>query len=1135
MCLGVAIKSLTGSRRVIDILNRLGHSVCYQLVVEYETELANAIQDKGQLLPDGLIPASDLCTAVAYDNYDEICETLSGAGTLHDTVGICYQNSISQAQTTVTDKDISNIHQGISRLGLTRKSFVYKERNLEPYRKKPKISQYCYDVKSVPRPQELTLFEYRDYLWMMSMESRPTPMWTGWNSLITEDALPKQKVLYLENLTLPPTRNDVVLETMKMSQQIAKECGEDYMLVHYDLAIAKPALQIQAAESPRFDNLFIAFGPFHISLAFFRALGYLIDSSGGPEMLTESGLLATGSLNGFLSGNHYNRCKRLHPMLATALQILHFRFFLSLNGPISEELYRDLFKEKTPEAMKELEASPAYISFMQKYSEFADITLSGGHGATARFWMVYIKIVNLHLMFMRACKTNNLRLFTFILGQMRYLFFTCSRHNYARWMHRYYLNLANIDTSHPGLRNVLENGAFTVKRTGNSFSRTPADLTLEQTVNADQASRLTGITSFTTLATCRRRWLITRSARSAIIGALLVKAGLIASDDGLKDLKAYRIRKDNENMNELLDTITAHMNPFQMKTDDNLYCLSSGKSVPAEVKEDLLNCIERGKSWCEEFEKGCQLDPLRFEKPIPRRKVQNFASVSTKTSVKNNKKVVELKVTRDLFGRLVYLSITNNLDIKKVFEFPLTSVPLSLAHVDGSLNKTDKSKLIQRIERDVVSTDPVDPIDITLVDGMFLLHSLQNLPGTFGEIASLILLILCRLSTRVDMICDVYRTPSIKDLEHCVRSADDAAYSITGRDQRRPKEWQKALRSANFKTAFLKFLAQDWTENADKSTLAGHHIYLAVDEACHHYTVHQGSVFHEEVADLACSHEEADTRIVFHLSRLQLNNNPSIVVRCSDTDIFILLLFHISQLSHKPLVWMEVGLSSNNTRRFINVSQLVNHMGKEVVAALPGFHAYTGTDFTASFMGKGKMRPFDIMIKNEKFTNAFACLGRSDKVDDSIISDIEKFTCCIYSMPKLSSVNDVRMAVFERKYAPSKTASQPLDKIKGTNPSDMPPCLSSIVNKVKRANFIAYMWKNASVSNPSDLDPIDHGWLLKDNQYVINWYDGEQLPQSIANIICNEDNGELNNSMDEEDEEEVSLCSSDESDDDPDL
>ena len=74
------------------------------------------------------------------------------------------------------------------------------------------------------------------------------------------------------------------------------------------------------------------------------------------------------------------------------------------------------------------------------------------------------------------------------------------------------------------------------------------------------------------------------------------------------------------------------------------------------------------------------------------------------------------------------------------------------------------------------------------------------------------------------------------------------------------------------------------------------------------------------------------------------------------------------------------------------------------------------------------------------------------------------------------------------------------------------------------------MQKNVPVSNPSDLDPKDHGWLLKDNQYSINWYDGEQLPQSIVNIICKEGNGELNDNL----EEEASLCYFDKSDDDPD-
>ena len=98
---------------------------------------------------------------------------------------------------------------------------------------------------------------------MISLTLSPTPMWDGLNSLITDDPLPQQNVLYMENLTFPPTRLDVVLETMKISQKVASECDEGYMVVHYDLAVAKPALQIQATESPRF----IAFGPFHISLA----------------------------------------------------------------------------------------------------------------------------------------------------------------------------------------------------------------------------------------------------------------------------------------------------------------------------------------------------------------------------------------------------------------------------------------------------------------------------------------------------------------------------------------------------------------------------------------------------------------------------------------------------------------------------------------------------------------------------------------------------------------------------------------------------------------------------------------------------------------------------------------------------
>jgi hypothetical protein len=304
LCLGLGLKSLTGSRQVIDILNKFGHSIGYHTVESLETQLACVITEKHHASPDGIHQQSGLCTGISWDNYDENSETLSGGGTLHDTVGICYQNVMEP-----TEYDQSDHADEIPepRPANAKRSFTAKETVLEPYRKKPKIKTFQYETKEVPKPLKLTKFEYRDILWMINLSLGQTPMWTGWNSLFTEDPLPKQNVLYMENISFPPTRLDVVVETMKISQQVASECDEEYIVVHYDLAIAKPALQIQATESPRFDNIFIAFGPFHICLAYFGALGHFMENSGGPEILIESDVLASGSLNGFLSGRHYNR------------------------------------------------------------------------------------------------------------------------------------------------------------------------------------------------------------------------------------------------------------------------------------------------------------------------------------------------------------------------------------------------------------------------------------------------------------------------------------------------------------------------------------------------------------------------------------------------------------------------------------------------------------------------------------------------------------------------------------------------------------------------------------------------------------------------------------------------------------
>ena len=85
-------------------------------------------------------------------------------------------------------------------------------------------------------------------------------------------------------------------------------------------------MQIQKEESQVFDNIFIALGSFHIEMAYFRALGKIISESGGQFLLQECQV----SIKSFLPGLSYNNCRRLHEILATAFEIMHFKSFLDL-------------------------------------------------------------------------------------------------------------------------------------------------------------------------------------------------------------------------------------------------------------------------------------------------------------------------------------------------------------------------------------------------------------------------------------------------------------------------------------------------------------------------------------------------------------------------------------------------------------------------------------------------------------------------------------------------------------------------------------------------------------------------------------------------------------------------------------
>ena len=62
-------------------------------------------------------------------------------------------------------------------------------------------------------------------------------------------------------------------------------------------------------------------------MAFFSVIWKYISESGGTHLLAESGIIENGSLTYFLSGKSYKRSKRIHQLLALAMEIQHLNSF----------------------------------------------------------------------------------------------------------------------------------------------------------------------------------------------------------------------------------------------------------------------------------------------------------------------------------------------------------------------------------------------------------------------------------------------------------------------------------------------------------------------------------------------------------------------------------------------------------------------------------------------------------------------------------------------------------------------------------------------------------------------------------------------------------------------------------------
>ena len=235
----------------------------------------------------------------------------------------------------------------------------------------------------------------------------------------------------------------------------------------------------------------------------------------------------------------------------------------------------------------------------------------------------------------------------------------------------------------------------------------------------------------------------------------------------------------------LTDTLKSTCHPFAANNPNDLVNISTGKAASSETTSYLLSTFQSGNEARHKFERECLTDSTRFMKTFSRIDIKNI-----KRKTMESRKLNVAKGFRDIFARLLTLAARESkaIDLHHIVCYPITDVPLSLAHADGTPLKTEKAsltKLLESKQTSVLTNINLSSISCSIIDGGLILYEVlvQHTTSSYVDIATELLARVCSLQgMEIHLLLDKYKSPSI-DNERKLRCRTEEVFIITGPQQ----------------------------------------------------------------------------------------------------------------------------------------------------------------------------------------------------------------------------------------------------------------------------------------------------------------------------------------------------------------
>ena len=161
----------------------------------------------------------------------------------------------------------------------------------------------------------------KDFAWFLSRTKnspeddspQSVPAWRGFNALANKEDIPTKSVVgYCQLIDASPTELSTVYTLLKKSVEMAEQIGLDDTVVVLDQAIYAKALEVVWKQQEEFQSVVLRMVSFHVACVLMSVIGKRFGESGLRDLLIESRIIGSGSVNGVLEGKHYNRALRTH-------------------------------------------------------------------------------------------------------------------------------------------------------------------------------------------------------------------------------------------------------------------------------------------------------------------------------------------------------------------------------------------------------------------------------------------------------------------------------------------------------------------------------------------------------------------------------------------------------------------------------------------------------------------------------------------------------------------------------------------------------------------------------------------------------------------------------------------------------